>query len=288
MRLRKNTIAPDEKFAAFLQKKYGFVHITPFYTDHSKRTGVNKFFTAQDKNGKKIFIKATTEARLARHEYMANQQLHAIAPTCFTEAIAYCDKAPYGFCATSFEVGITLGELMQSPAWNDSLRVQMLKNIYAIFLALKQGDIAHRDIHANQMMYSGGNLKLIDFQYAASKSNYKETKFHRFYNLVDQDIFRYKKYEWDDTFTILIVFEKVGCPEGFEEEYQRMKNEMEAYVGKGTVRYRFPGTCTILLQRFAFQIQALLAKKGSRKKNVYLKRVDRCKKLLQELKNNRT
>lgn len=30
MRLRKNTIASDEKFASFLKKKYGFSNITHF------------------------------------------------------------------------------------------------------------------------------------------------------------------------------------------------------------------------------------------------------------------
>lgn len=46
-------------------------NITPFCTENSKHPDINKFFSAQDKTGKKIFIKASKDSHLVQPEYWA-------------------------------------------------------------------------------------------------------------------------------------------------------------------------------------------------------------------------
>lgn len=282
MRFRKSNLASTEKFAAFLQKKFDITNLQPLNVVGSMRATSNRFYTAETKEGKKIFIKATVDSHLAKHEFWANQHLYALNQENFTEAIAYYPHRPYAFCAISYEQGTPLREYLDTHEVDDATRINILENVYRIFCTLREGDVLHRDLHLNQMLYHEGKLKLIDFQCAASKNHYKEVVYNKFYDLVNRN-FKYKRYVWDDANDMLLLFREIGTPESYAARFREMEQDMESYVGKGSVHYKLPSVFTVQLMLRLLKLKLKLYK-GSKRES-YKKRVAKCEKFLQELKS---
>lgn len=280
MSLRKNNISTVDDFADFLREKFGFVNLKLLSVDSSLRPGTNVFYSAETQKGKKIFIKASADAHLVKSEYWANRHLHALDPEHFVEAIAYHERRPFAFCATAFEPGTPLLTYIENHELTEAEKINILEKVYAIFCTLRKGDVVHRDLHLNQMIYNDGNVKLIDFQYAVSKSDYREVAYANFYILAERN-FKYKRYVWDDTNDIILLFETLDCPESFAARYEEMLNDMHSHVGKDSIHYKLPSVLSVRLYLAWLIFKRALYRGGKRKS--YDRRVRQCRKFLTEL-----
>lgn len=286
MRFRRKKIAQTENFITFLRDKFDYRNIQPVNDTGSGRFGTNQFFTAETPEGQKIFIKSTADAYLVKAEYYAYKHLHELDPVHFVDAVGYHFRRPYAFCATCFTAGVMLSDFLASTEVTDEDRIIILKNIYDIFCTLRKSDIVHRDLYLNQMLYDKeqGIVKLIDFQNSASKSNYQEAAYRRFFDLADFR-FKYKRFIWDDANDLLLLIDAVGCPEHFAPQFQEMRRDIEAHVGKHCIHYQLPGFFKLYASLLMFTLKKYMYK--GHKRDIYENRVRQCKYILNEAKQLR-
>lgn len=221
----------------FLAKKYGFWDISFII----KRV-YNIFLLAMDKNNRMIFIKSGRHPELYSNEYIMGKQLYDIDPEHFLEPLYYCDTGKYFFFANEIMNGDSLQRFHDSgklSAMSKQEKMQIIYDLYQIFLDLKQSDVVHRDIRPENFALINGRLFLIDLQLAVSKTNYKELESMTAGRLrgLGTSKYRYKTYQWDDSYSLLKNLRFIGCPGiKYSKEYHRIYKEIKSYIGHDVIK----------------------------------------------------
>ena len=232
-------IVPEnaKKLADFLAKKYGFYDIT-YVTGRV----YNLFMLAMDKNKRMLFIKSGRHADLYRNEYVMGKRLWDIDHEHFLEPLYYCDSGEIYFFANEIMDGDSLQRVADSGRLNlisDTDKMSLVRDLYQIFVALKKSDVVHRDIRPENLAIIGNRLVLIDFQLAVSKSNYVELESMRVGRLrgLGTRKYRYKMWQWDDSYSLLQCLKFIGCPSSkYRTEYNKVYREIKSYVGTDVIK----------------------------------------------------
>ena len=145
---------------------------------------VNDIFYEGMYKGIPCIVKCSSRApESIRNEYRINGMLFAADKDVFPEALAHYETsdARFAFVVTRKIIGPSLNELLLdskgiSPTQADSFAVDMLK----ISEALRRLGIVHRDINQDNLLVDcDGHLKLIDFQFAVNRNDYRESAYMR-------------------------------------------------------------------------------------------------------------
>lgn len=221
----------------FLTCNYGFYDIQ-YITGHV----YNVFMLAMDKQKRMLFIKSGRHADFYRNEYIMGQKLWDIDHEHFLEPLYYCDKGKFFFFANEIMDGDSLQRISDS-GWLHKMpaesKMSLIRDLYQIFIALKKSDVVHRDIRPENLAVLGDKLVLIDFQLAVSKSNYIELESMSVGRLrgLGTRKYRYKMWQWDDSYSLLKCLSFIGCPSSeYRKEYKKIYKEIKSYIGHDTIK----------------------------------------------------
>ena len=221
----------------FLAENYGFRDIT-FVT---KRV-YNTFLLAVDKKKRMLFIKSNRHPDLCRNEYEMGLALWKMDKTHFLQPLYYCDSGKYLFFANEIMNGNSLQRLSDSGQlrmMTPSKKISLVRDLYKIFIDLKKSDVVHRDIRPDNFAVIDGRLVLIDFQLAVSKSNYVELESMTAARLrgLGTRKYRYKMWQWDDSYSLLKCLKFIGCPSSkYRAEYDKIYHEIKSYIGHDVIK----------------------------------------------------
>ena len=225
------------KLMQFLSKKYGFYDVT-FVTTRV----YNIFLLAMDKQDRMLFIKSGRHPELYRNEYVMGHKLWKMDKTHFLEPLYYSDSGEFFFFANEIMNGTSLqllsdtGKLQAMPCAD---KMSLIRDLYKIFIDLKKSDVVHRDIRPENFAVIDGRLVLIDFQLAVSKSNYVELESMSVGRLrgLGTKKYRYKTWQWDDSYSLLKCLKFIGCPScGYADEYNKIYHEIKSYIGHDVIK----------------------------------------------------
>lgn len=223
------------RFIKFLESEYGFTNVQPV-----AGIAYNQFFVANKGRARtKMFIKRGSHHGLYENEYVMGRHIYEIDNVHFLEPLCYNDFSEFNFFANAYVQGVTLKTAMMRGELDAATRARIIEDLFAIFCALRNSDIVHRDIRPDNLMLTDGRLVLIDFQLAVSKRNYTELEYltqrpARLRSL-GEDVFRYRKYTWDDAHSLLRVLEYIGRDASYGERYDEIHREIKAHIGIDTI-----------------------------------------------------
>ena len=224
------------RFIKFLESEHGFTNVQPV-----AGIAYNQFFVATKGRGRnsKLFIKRGSHHGLYENEYLMGRHIYEIDNVHFLEPLCYNDYSEFNFFANAYVQGTTLKTAMMQGTLDAATRARIIEDLYQIFLALQKSDIVHRDIRPDNLMLIDGRMVLIDFQLAVYKRAYKELEYlarrpARLRSL-GEDVFRYRKYTWDDAHSLLRVLEHIGREESYGARYDQIHNEIKSHIGIDTI-----------------------------------------------------
>ena len=145
---------------------------------------VNDIFYEGEFNGTPCIVKCSSRAPDSiLNEAKMNERLHSVDPDVFPKVLSHFETpdAKFAFIVTQKIKGPSFSVLCMRPGGippeqADSFAADMLR----IAAALKRTGIVHRDINQDNLLLDGdGPLKLIDFQFAVDRNDYRETAFMR-------------------------------------------------------------------------------------------------------------
>ena len=145
---------------------------------------VNDIFYDGTFNGTPCIVKCSSRAPDSiLNEAKMNERLYSIDPDVFPKVLSHFETldGKSAFIVTQKIEGPSFSVLRLRPGGippkqADSFAADMLR----IAAALKRTGIVHRDINQDNLMLDGdGHLKLIDFQFAVDRNDYRETAFMR-------------------------------------------------------------------------------------------------------------
>ena len=233
----KNVPEKVRDLCDFLANKYGFYDIT-YITGRV----YNNFLLAMDKHGRMLFIKSCRHPDLCRNEYVMGRAMWQMDREHFLEPLYYCDIGEYLFFANEIINGDSLQRISDSGklrTMSMDRKMSIIRDLYKIFQDLKKSDIVHRDIRPENFAVINGRLILIDFQLAVSKSNYVELESmnpRRLRGLGTRK-YRYKMWQWDDSYSLLKCLEFIGCPaREYMAEYNKIHRDIKSYIGHDTIK----------------------------------------------------
>lgn len=222
-------------------RAYDFTDMAAINCDFVSGTG-NTFLSAYDADGTKLFIKVGTRPELYRNEYLRGMELWKINKDLFIKPMYYLDGKKGGrinLFVGEYVDAQTLSATIERGNLDTKMRSQFIADIYQIFCALRDSNVVHRDITPNNLVCHNGHLVLIDFQLAVCKDKYRELRFlkdnGRCLAGLGTDGFRYKKYVWDDSYSLLKVLEYIGRRPEYGDLYDRVHTEIDAYIGKDKI-----------------------------------------------------
>lgn len=226
-----------EDVAREFEKRYGWKNITPIHCE-SLGHGCNLFFSAEEPNGQgKLFIKYGKRGGIYKNEYRRAKELYALAPRNVVEPLYWRDSLDFRFDAARWTEGETLEDLLAGGTLTAEQKAALLEDILTIFQALQQSDIVHRDLIPRNLLHEGGHLKLIDFQFAVSKSHYTELK-----TLRDPKHYRLlcslgrlpdeRRCIWDDAYALVRIIRTIGSDPSYAARYEEILNLVSAAIGK--------------------------------------------------------
>lgn len=225
-------------FCEFLGREYNITDIQPI-------VGIvcNTFFVARVANTEpiaRLFIKTGRHAGLYQNEYEMGKALYDIDQVHFIKPLFYNDHSQFNFFANEYVKADSLTTFMLQHNPTTAQRHRLVRDLYQIFLALKQSDVVHRDIRPDNFMIRRGRLVLIDFQLAVSKSNYTELEYmrknpRRLRNLGGKT-FRYKPFVWDDAYSLLKVLKFIGRDRAYGAEYDKIYREIKSHIGHDRIK----------------------------------------------------
>ena len=171
---------------------------------------------------------------------MRAKELYALAPQNVVEPLYWRDSRDFHFAAARWTEGETLEDLLEGGTLTTEQKAAFLEDILSIFLALQQSDIVHRDLIPRNLLYTGGHLKLIDFQFAVSKNHYEELKFFcvpRRYGALCAlgKLPADRRCIWDDAYALERIIRAIGSEPAYAERYESILNQVSAAVGKHAV-----------------------------------------------------
>jgi len=229
---------PDNaiKLMDFLACEYGFRNITLLQTHF-----YNMFLLAVDKRGRMLFIKSGKHAELYRNEFEKGMALWRADHKHFLKPLYFCDTGDFFFFANEIMHGDSLYRYAKSGQLYSMLpnaKMLLIRDLYQIFLDLKNSDVVHRDIRPQNFAIMDNRLILIDFQLAVSKSNYTELQSmnaEKLRNLGGHG-YRYKLWQWDDSYSLLQCLKFIGCPAPeYRAEYNKIYHEIKSYIGHDVI-----------------------------------------------------
>jgi len=269
------------KYKEYLESNFGFTDVQTVYTD-AINTAYNLFASGHDANGTCLFIKISEIPQLYANEYKMGEILYNMDSEHFIRPMYYRDCPDGHFVAYKWEQAETLRTMLESGVLSEKDKEKCLDDIYTIFKCLKKSDVVHRDIHWENLVWQKGTLKLIDFQLAVHKSKYRELDFLSkniaYLRGLGTDKFRQKECEWDDAYSLCKVLECIGKTDANAHKYDKIYNEIKAYIGQDTIKCPRKITRDINLTIFGLPVfKSWLANDHHLKINVFGIRVFKCK-----------
>lgn len=232
-----NAPAKVRKFMDYLACEYGFRDIT-FVVAHF----YNMFLLAVDKKNRMLFIKSGKHPDLYRNEYEMGMKLWKTDHKHFLKPLYYCDTGEYFFFANEIMNGDSLYRYAKSGRLRSLLpdaKMSLIRDLYQIFLDLKDSDVVHRDIRPKNLAILDNRLILIDFQLAVSKTHYVELESMsaiKLRNLGGRG-YRYKLWQWDDSYSLLQCLKFIGCPgRKYRDEYNKIYHEIKSHIGHDVIK----------------------------------------------------
>ncbi len=226
------------EYKKYLESNFGFKNVQTVYTD-SVNAAYNVFASGYDTDGTRMFIKISDIPGIYVNEYQMGKILYDMDKVHFIRPMYYRDCPNEHFVAYEWTEGENLHEFLKTHKLSDKQRNIWLDDIYQIFKCLKDSDVVHRDITLKNLVLSGGRVKLIDFQLAVRKSNYKELDFliktKGFLYGLGTPEFREKPYRWDDAYSLCKVLECIGTNKSCETKYNNIYNEIKSYIGQKVI-----------------------------------------------------
>lgn len=169
--------------------------------------------------GRKIFIKYGGVGDSCENEYRMTKKAYEKCPDHFLPILYYHNESDCRFIVYEFLESIPIIEYVNTASDTEVIEIQ--KQMDEIYYALVDCDLLHRDIRPdNFVVTKGGLLKLLDLQFAIRISNPLElncVKNNKKIALRLGDVFRYKKYEWNDTYSFQETCDKIGIEMKFEK-----------------------------------------------------------------------
>lgn len=222
-------------FARWLKKEFKITNLTPVAS-----IICNKFFTATDVAGRRLFIKTGTHAGIYENEYKMGRAVYDIDPEHFLEPLYFNDYDEYNFFANEYVSGISLETAIRTGTLTPVQKSRIVSDIWRIFCALRASDVVHRDVRPDNLMIIDGRLVLIDFQLAVFKSNYVELDYlarrpNRLRKLGNKK-YRYRPFTWDDAYSLTRVLEFVGRDRLYGLRYDIIYKNIKSYVGKDKIK----------------------------------------------------
>jgi len=222
-------------FARWLKKEFKIANLSPVAS-----IICNKFFTATDVTGRRLFIKTGSHAGIYENEYKMGRALYDIDSKHFLEPLYFNDFDEYNFFANEYVSGVSLETAVRTGSLTSEQKSRIVGDIWRIFCALRASDVVHRDVRPDNLMIIDGRLVLIDFQLAVSKSNYVELDYlarrpNRLRKLGNKK-YRYRPFTWDDAYSLTRVLDFVGRDRLYGLRYDIIYKHIRAYVGKDKIK----------------------------------------------------
>lgn len=200
----------------------------------------NVFLTAQDPEGRKLFIKSGTAEGLYRNEFEYAEAFYRLAPGHAAEPFYYRDDEEIRFFACEYMEGMPLNTWMETGGRDAESKAILLEDLFRIFQALQASGMVHRDIRPQNLLVQGGRLKVVDFQLAVCSENYREPEFFQkerglLASLGEE--FACGCLVWDDAWSLLRIMEYIGRDTGYAARYDEIHEEMARGVGKRVICY---------------------------------------------------
>ncbi len=138
---------------------------------------INDVFFEGRFKGRDVIVKCSSKCAWSiGNEFRLAERLHAVAPSVVPEPLATwtSDDGRRAFVATEKVLGPSLTELLVRGVANEQAD-GFAADILVLAKALKDTGILHRDIYTdNFLLGSDGHLKIIDFQMAIDRNDYRE------------------------------------------------------------------------------------------------------------------
>lgn len=252
---------------AYILKTGNFSEIEQLELFHAPN--LNMLFKAGDTAGHSYFIKACHLPDIVKSEYRHCSELYKISPNHFVRPVSCHIGKIISFTCFEFCDAPTLPKAIQAGLITGEQKLRCIEDIYSIFLALKQSDTVHRDLPPHNYIWHNGHLKLIDFQTAVSKSDYRESPlFPDIASIVrwDRKEYCYAPFAWDDSYSLLTLLKIIGCPPHHKNRFQEIAKEIEAHIGIDTIHFRIPGIWSLRWLYLQSYIRVLINFKA-RKRN---------------------
>ena len=229
-----------DKYKEYLESNFDFTEIQNVYTDAINHA-YNIFVSGYDVNGTRMFIKIGDIPGIYVNEYKMGKALYDMDCTHFLRPMYWRDCPDGHFVAYEWNNGKTLKTLLESDSLSDKDKETCIADIYDIFKCLQKSGIVHRDITLKNFIWSDGHLKLIDFQLAVNKDNYKELDFllqnrHLLAGLGTEE-FRPELYKWDDAYSLVKILGYIGRNDVYADKYDKIYTLISNQINKNFVKF---------------------------------------------------
>lgn len=166
---------------------------------------LNDAFFKADFCGRPCFVKCSSKCPWTiGNEYRMAQRMYSAAPDIVAEPLAFSENP--AFCATAYICGPSLADRIRSGI-SSAEADSYANDILALANALEREGIVHRDLYPdNFLLGEDGRLKVIDWQLAIDRRDYREDpwvvrnwKFHYVFFGVNRDL---GPGNWNDCFAL--------------------------------------------------------------------------------------
>lgn len=269
--------SPADPFELFLKEEYHYTHLSCIGDDVTFMTSLNQLYTAETENGDRVFVKRCRDTQICENEYKHALLLYNMDNLHFIKPLAVHTQAPYSFVCFEYCPGPTLGKILETEQIQPEKIRSYVEDLYAIFKCLRASDVMHRDIHRYNFIIWKDKLRLIDFQISVSKRHYEEISlFRNPLSVLRLGNVNYKRFAWDDAFRFMDVLNRfiappLGIPETYQERFRFIKEEIQAHIGKDTIRYKTPGRFKILFMAMTNCLSACVSTRRERRQ-LYMER----------------
>lgn len=228
---------------------------------HEKSGADFIYFTGLNNTQEKVFIKWGGFEDSVKKEYEIGRKLHKEDPRYFIKPLQYKYDQDIKFIIYPYIKGANLQSAIDNNSLTDDDKIKIIKQLREILNVLHKNNYIHRDIRpTNLILTEDKNLILIDFQFCVDLNNYQE--FDMVYKNPEKiqglgADFKFKKYIWDDAYSINKIIETIGCPQQYQSEYDMITQEVKQMIGKKQ-------------QAFIFDLNSII-KKWTKDKFILLK-----------------
>jgi serine/threonine protein kinase len=224
-------------FQKMMENRYNIINLKQFFPPFlTNRLGFT-YFTGEDLDGKKIFVKMANGETTER-EAQILQWIHAKTNSNhFPALIAHESQGPHSFVALEFIEGKSLKQCMLNGEINDfSKKEQVLKQMADILMILHKVKIIHRDVRPDNLMVcrNGSSLRLVLIDFAFSIGFMPNDHPELF--ILKRGLrelggrYKYDSLKWDDAYSFSLIAKEIdpGCEKHFPEYW----NKIHSSIGK--------------------------------------------------------